>query len=119
MGDLQLENLSIRPDYLQAHDDAPDKIGRKIPRPFSFLRLLLQFTDKDWKPVPSEYWALDVNEDGFSIAVVSCLCGNTPRVEVLGPAVDCDGCHRFFYFGGDEVRVAYGDDEAAGPSPSP
>lgn len=103
MGDLA-PGLVARQEYIDAHDDDQrDRLGRKSPRRFSFLRLMTRWTSRDWTPVPGDYWAVDVNGEGYSVAVVSCLCKSTPRVELLAPAVECEGCDRLFYFGGDQL----------------
>lgn len=97
------DHIVARREYLDAHDDtAHDDPQRRVPRMMSFVKLVTRWTSRDWKQVPTEYWALDMNDEGYSVAVVSCLCGETPRAEVLAPAVRCD-CGRFFYFGGDRV----------------
>lgn len=115
MGDLA-PGLVARQEYIDAHDDNQhDALDRRAPRKLSFMRLMTRFTRRDWKPVPGQYYALDVNDEGYSIAVVSCLCGSTPRVELLAVATKCDGCDRYFYFGGDRLLSIRAQDGDAHP----
>lgn len=113
----EIPGLVIRSDYLEALDDAHDRQGRKIPHRLAFTRLMARWTVRDWRPIPGEYWTVDLNGDGYSEAHIACPCGQTPRVEALAPAVECDGegCNRFYYFGADAVLVAYGGEDGTRP----
>jgi hypothetical protein len=99
--------LNIRPSiYDGLGEPSRDRLGRRQPRKlsvFTFLRaipgLAVQFRD-----IPEDFWALDVNDEGYSEAAISCPCGATPRVE-LGTLQECS-CERFFLFVGTKVMVA-------------
>lgn len=69
-------------------------------------------------PIPGEYWAQDVDENGATVAVVACPCGHTPAVKV-GRARPCRApepcddedaqwaeCPRGYAFTGRTVLVA-------------
>jgi hypothetical protein len=105
--------INVRPEYVEAIEPYVDESGRRHLHKLNWLNVIRQFTRQDWKPVPEQFWALDANDEGYSVAVVSCTCGGTPRVEALAPAEKCDGCHRWFYFGADRVLVAYGPEDAS------
>jgi hypothetical protein len=101
-------HIVVRQDYLKALRPHQDHIGRRLPWRLSAIKMLARWTDRAWKAVPSEFWALDLNAEGYSEAVISCVCGSTPHVEVLCHE-KCPGCYRWFLFGGDRVLVAYGE----------
>jgi hypothetical protein len=61
--------------------------------------------------VPAEFWALDVGEDGFSVAQVSCPCSDTHEVAV-GHVFEAP-CERFFFALPDSVLVANSPTSAA------
>jgi hypothetical protein len=63
------------------------------------------------KVVPEAYVAVDLNDDGYSAATVTCPCGSLHEVEI-GTVVSGE-CGRFFAWFGKEVRVARPDSEAA------
>lgn len=100
--------ISIRPDVADTvpRDPRRGPDGRTMPRRlgiFTFLRsipgLWAQFSE-----IPGEYWALDVNGEGFSTATVSCPCGGEPVIEV--GAIEVCECERAFLFIGRAVHVA-------------
>lgn len=105
-------HIVARPDYLGALSEDSDRLGRKVPRRFSAIKLLSRWTRQAWKPVPGEFWAVDLNAEGYSEAVISCVCGSTPHVEVLCHE-KCPGCYRWFLFAGDRLLVAYGEPPAS------
>lgn len=65
-----------------------------------------------WTPIPGDFWAQILNEDGFTAAKVACPCGEEPEVEV-GLSLTC-GCERTFWFNFTDVLVANSPAEAAG-----
>lgn len=105
-------HIVARKEYIGALVPDEDRLGRKHPRMMSAIKMLARWMGQAWKPVPDEFWALDLNGDGFSEAVISCVCGATPHVEVLCHE-KCPGCYRWFLFAGDRVLVAYGEIPAA------
>lgn len=52
--------------------------------------------------VPSEYWALDADDAGEQIAVISCPCGHSPTIPLLEAPIKCE-CERYFAFTGPDV----------------
>lgn len=105
VGDTALE---IRKRHRESMEtDAPvDLLGRRQLRhrgAATFLRSIPHMMDQ-LSRIPSEFWALDVNDEGYSEAVVACPCGNTPHIEV-GTMEQCS-CPRIFFFGGPAVFVA-------------
>lgn len=60
------------------------------------------------KVVPSNYVAIDLNEDGFSAVFITCPCGETHVCEV-GTTIVTE-CARAFYWFGGEVRACALDD---------
>lgn len=61
--------------------------------------LLAQF-----KEIPGDFWVQDVNDEGDSVALISCPCGHTPEV-TTGGLSECT-CHRFFLSTGQRVLAA-------------
>lgn len=100
--------LRIRPGLgLTVTHEAPvDRLLRRQPRQVSIFTLLrgIPGLHGRFSEIPEAFWALDVNADGFSEAVVACPCGQEPRVE-LGTVRQC-ACDRFFAFLGTVVMVA-------------
>lgn len=88
-----------------APDSNVDRLGRRQPRRLTVVGMLRALPQPEGgsKEVPGSYWTLDVNEDGFSEAVVSCPCGHEPHVE-LGGVSNCE-CERVYLFTGTELRV--------------
>lgn len=103
-------HIIARPEYIAALVPDEDRLGRKLPRMMSALKMLSRWrpANDPWKRVPDEFWAVDVNADGYSEAVISCVCGATPHVEVLMHE-KCPGCYRWFLFGGDRVLAGYAE----------
>lgn len=101
-------HIIARPEYVGALMDDTDRQGRKLPKRLGAITMLSRWTRQEWKRVPDEFYAVDVNDEGYSQAVISCVCGATPHVEVLMHE-KCPGCYRWFLFGGDRVLVAYGE----------
>lgn len=54
-------------------------------------------------PIPDAFWSSDV-DDGDEVAVVSCPCGEEPRVP-LNSMRACE-CSRVFFHAGRDVRAA-------------
>lgn len=87
--------------------DAPvDLLDRQVPRRFGIMVFLraIPWSFRAFFPIPDEFWALDVNDDGYSAAVVACQCRRMPVIEV-GMMEECV-CGRMFLFTGRDVRVA-------------
>lgn len=112
-----MSTIPIPPDDtpLRARPDVADQIpskktrdllgreqGRRIGWHWFFRALPGMFAQ--FSTIPGDFWAQDVNDDGFSEAVVSCPCGETPHIEV-GCVEKCV-CERWFFFAGPEVLVA-------------
>jgi hypothetical protein len=100
--------LRIRPDLGDSvsHDPPLDRLLRRQPRKVSVFTLLRAIPGLHgrFSDIPESFWALDVNDAGYSEAVVACPCGRSPRVE-LGTVRQCP-CERFFAFLGARVMVA-------------
>jgi hypothetical protein len=63
--------------------------------PLTFIRHGIQ-VGMPLDKIPPDYWALDVDDDGFSVAAVSCPCGQTPTVDTGGLfTCECDRCYVF------------------------
>lgn len=73
--------------------------------------------------IPGSYWTLDVDDDGYTIAVIACPCGHSPQVYMAAsrmcrgdwcradeergiPEPKYDECPRSYVFTGDSVWVA-------------
>lgn len=62
--------------------------------------------------IPGDYWVQDVEEGEGSVAVVSCPCGNSPRIPAGGFAMcredeaEWAQCPRAFVFTGRSVLAA-------------
>lgn len=56
------------------------------------------------KEVPPDFWNEDVEEDGTPVAILACVCGETPKVPLHGTA-QCPGCERVFVNLGGRVKV--------------
>lgn len=83
-----------------------DELGRKQPKTYGsggILAFAMRCGLPAPKDVPGEFWSQDVNDDGFSCAVVACPCHESPAIEV-GCLAPCS-CGRYFYFTGDRVVV--------------
>lgn len=63
--------------------------------------------------VPAAYVAVDLNDEGYSTALITCPCGETHACEV-GTTIVAD-CDRAFYWFGHEVRVGRLTED--GPTP--
>lgn len=113
-----LPTLKIRPVVGDGMTRRRDTLGRQIPRPLGAVGIITIALQCGMPPpveIPGEFWSQDVNDDGFSCAVVACPCGEGPQVEV-GTVVPCDPswdpdsgveprCKRYFFFAGDRVVV--------------
>lgn len=102
VGDLRPEFASTVPDV--------DRLGREEKGHWlgglTYARLVAEW-GVGVREVPSDFWALDVTDDGFPCAMIACPCGSTPSTETLGPILACegDGCGRYFFFDGQAVWV--------------
>lgn len=84
--------LNIRRQFVDANREvADDLLGRKQPRTLGLPALASCLMNGGKRPerIPDQYWALDVNDAGYSVAVVSCPCGMTPQVEIGSPITPC------------------------------
>lgn len=89
----------------------PEHPGRRQMRRFSLLTWTVMpdslaaryfaFFDRD---VPPEFWTEDVEEDGTPVAILACVCGETPKVPVYHTAA-CPGCDRVFANLSGRVKV--------------
>jgi hypothetical protein len=68
-----------------------DISGRKVPRRLGVLTIFrsMPWLWRAWSKIPDVAWTLDVNDEGYSEAVIACPCGHQPRVEV-GTIETCD-----------------------------
>lgn len=104
------EHLNVRPEIAEGimPDPPCDRLGRRQPRRIlglmSLFRSIPTLASEFSVAVPDEFWAMDVSDDGYHLAVVSCPCTEAPRVEIAR-VVECS-CGRFFFFTGDAVLVA-------------
>jgi hypothetical protein len=108
-------SLKVRPEVEASLVVKHDVLGRKVPKPLGSLGILSAAIACGMpapKPVPGEFWALDLNDDGYSCAVVSCPCGHTPSVEV-GTLEECE-CERYFFFAGESVQAFNSPQRAPG-----
>lgn len=55
------------------------------------------------RSIPEQFWNLDTDEDGDTIAVIACPCGAEPS-QSINRTVECE-CGRFYLNLGTEVRV--------------
>lgn len=94
-----------RPERHEAIKPYVDRLDRQHLHLFNPLKLLepaaLQGVPVDI--IPGEYWTLDLDGDGFSVAVVACPCGQTPNV-TAGSFAMCR-CERAYLFTGADVSV--------------
>lgn len=97
--------ITIRPRNYESVKPYTDLLDRQYAHtfnPFVLLELgVRQGMAVD--PVPGEFWSLQVDDAGFTVADVACPCGEQPRVEACGMTV-C-GCERAFVFTGQDVTV--------------
>ena len=66
--------LNFRREFVDASLPTEDLLGRKQPRRLGFSALSPMLMTAGMRPqrIPDEYWSLDVNAEGFSVAVVAC-----------------------------------------------
>lgn len=62
--------------------------------------------------VPDNFWAAETDEESFPIGVVSCPCGEAPRI-YPGECEEC-GCGRFYLYTSKYMKVFRPDDVEAG-----
>lgn len=89
----------------ESYDRYVDRVGRAHLHKISVMRFLQHLPPEAMTAIPSPFWSTDVNDEGFTEAVISCPCHETPRVE-LGRLSECT-CGRIFYFIGSDVLVGY------------
>lgn len=100
--------LTVRPEVLDTFSERRpvDRLNRTIPRRlgvFGFLRAIPGLWAQ-FKRIPGEFWAMDVDDDGYSVARVACPCREEPCVEV--GTIEICVCERTFLFTGTGVYVA-------------
>jgi hypothetical protein len=83
------EGIKIRREYIEASLRNEDLLGRKQLRRLGYPALGSILAMTGVERIPDEYWALDVDEDGYSVAIVSCPCGITPRIAAGLVIVPC------------------------------
>jgi len=83
--------LNFRREFVDASLPTEDLLGRKQPRRLGLSALAPILMTAGMRPqrIPDEYWSLDVNAEGFSVAIVACPCGMTPSIEAGAPVVPC------------------------------
>jgi len=84
-----------------------DRHDRKLPHRFgllTWLRAVPGFGSQFPNTVPPEMWFTDADEDGTVVAIISCMCGEQPRVRI-GSTAGCR-CGRSFAHFGKAVRAA-------------
>lgn len=77
------------------------------------VRSIPAMAERFSKVVPDSYVAVDLNAEGYSVAQVSCPCGEIHEVEI--GTIIATGCQRAFYWFGQEVRCAPPDEESSSP----
>jgi hypothetical protein len=87
-------------ESLIKHDDLRRRVPARISG-YGWVQLFVSL-GLTYRVVPDEFWNLDTNDDGISIARVACPCGHEPEVEVAAYPIKCK-CPRWFFFGGTEV----------------
>lgn len=113
--------LNFRRQFVDASLGHADLFGRKQLTTAGLPALAAYLLPMGVQRVPDEYWALDVNAEGYSVAIVSCPCGMTPQVEVgkviepcrryegdlrtWDPETDPLECERAYSFTGSAVYV--------------
>src|SRR4051812_37320745 len=98
--------VTIRDEVYGSIQRPVDRLGRPQPRILGAIGILAVGVASGGTPpseVPSDFWRMDVSEEGFSVAVIACPCGSEPVVEV-GCLQSCE-CERYFYFAIDKVLV--------------
>lgn len=97
--------LTWRPELHEAIRPYKDRMERQHLHRFSPFACLqpLMAVGATLDKIPAEYWSLSVDEEDFSVAVVSCPCGESPEVNA-GGLVMC-ACERGFFFTSEEVFV--------------
>lgn len=114
--------MIVRPhvrDTLTA-DPHIDQAGWRHPRRLGMMTFMRSIPGlpSQFRPIPENFWSEDVNEEGFTEAIIACPCGEEPSVEV-GSVVECK-CERFFFNAGVKVLVANSPiPPAAEPDESP
>jgi hypothetical protein len=114
--------MNIRPEVKDTitSDPPTDERGMKMPRRLGALTMLRSIPGlpSQFRSIPDDFFTLDVNEEGYTEAVIACPCGETPTVEI-GRLVEC-ACERFFLNMGVRVLVANSPvPPAAEPDASP
>lgn len=98
--------LVVTQHHLEANRPVLDKLGRVNLHGFglgTIIRNVILAAGIPFETIPGEYWTLDTNDDGFSVADVACPCRHTPRV-LVGSLDTCE-CDRAYAFTGTDVYV--------------
>jgi hypothetical protein len=119
---LALGSVILRPHVQAALESEPyvDEAGWRHPRRLGMMTFMRSIPGlpSQFRAIPSNFWSEDVNEDGFTEAIISCPCGDEPHVEI-GSVVECK-CERFFFNAGVKVLVANSPvDQRQGEEPTP
>jgi hypothetical protein len=82
-----------------------DLFGRKQLHGFGLVAIMkvIAGAGVPFEAIPGEFWTPDSDDDGFSLAVIACPCGHTPRV-YAGSLIECE-CVRGYAFTGTEIYV--------------
>lgn len=112
----RIEERHRREDDIERREERFERSMRAVqrdPRRLDFAMmaravpgLAQQFTELPAKPVPPEFWQLEVDE-----AVIACPCGVEPHVRIQ--TISTCECGRMFVFDGDEVRARPPETEEA------
>lgn len=119
----ELDRVRTREPWPPRYSGGSHREGQIIPHRFSIFSWLKAvpavvepfLLSKGATEVPDEFWSLDELDDGSSVAVISCPCGESPIVE-HGRFHPCPGddCPRIFLNLGNAVRVVKLTDEQLG-----
>lgn len=93
-----------------------DRLGRSYLHKLGIPAMVQVFVRAGcpFAKVPGEYWALDVDDRGISVAEVSCTCGYLVAVEAGNWRMcrihepELEDCGRAFVFTGEAVYVLNG-----------
>lgn len=96
-------DIRVRPSVAESYSRYVDRIGRSHLHKIPVTTFLQMLPASAMTAIPGEFWNTDMNDEGFTEAVISCPCKETPRVEV-GRMLSC-ACDRTFFYTGTDVYV--------------
>lgn len=100
-----LEQVADELQRARAEREASRPPAGRLPQPLgvpAFLRSIPGFAGLWEHEVPRAYWQA-AERDGYRVAIIGCMCGESVEVAVGGLA-DC-GCGRWFLHAGRTIRV--------------